>query len=74
MKTQIQAQIRQADSLAKLGAQGGRGGCDDGCYAGLDEAGVQELAAIRANPRKFQGQAYRLMSDGGDTDDAKTEK
>jgi len=27
-----------------------------------------DIAAIRANPRKFQGQAYRLMSDGGPTD------
>ena len=27
-----------------------------------------DIAAIRANPRKFQGQAYRLMSDGGSTD------
>ena len=33
-----------------------------------------DIAAIRANPRKFQGQAYRLMSSGGDTEDAKTEK
>ena len=33
-----------------------------------------DIAAIRANPRKFQGQAYRLMSDGGDTEDAKTEE
>ena len=27
-----------------------------------------DIDAIRANPRKFQGQAYRLMSDGGPTD------
>ncbi len=27
-----------------------------------------DIAAIRANPRKFQGQAYRLMSEGGSTD------
>ena len=27
-----------------------------------------DMAAIRANPRKFQGQAYRLMSEGGSTD------
>ncbi len=27
-----------------------------------------DIAAIRANPRKFQGQAYRLMSEGGPTD------
>ena len=33
-----------------------------------------DIAAIRANPRKFQGQAYRLMSSGGDTEDAKTEQ
>jgi hypothetical protein len=30
-----------------------------------------DIAAIRANPRKFQGQAYRLMAEGGDTEDAK---
>ena len=33
-----------------------------------------DIAAIRANPRKYQGQAYRLMSDGGDTEDAKKEE
>ena len=33
-----------------------------------------DIAAIRANPRKYQGQAYRLMSDGGNTEDAKTEE
>jgi len=38
MKTMIQSQIRLADSLAKLGAQGG-----------LDEAGARELANIRDN-------------------------
>jgi hypothetical protein len=27
-----------------------------------------DIAAIRANPRKFQGQAYRLMSSGGSGD------
>ena len=32
-----------------------------------------DIAAIRANPRKYQGQAYRLFSDGGDTEDAKEE-
>ena len=30
-----------------------------------------DIDAIRANPRKFQGQAYRLMAEGGDTEDAK---
>jgi len=30
-----------------------------------------DIAAIRANPRAFQGQAYRLMAEGGDTEDAK---
>ena len=30
-----------------------------------------DIAAIRANPRRFQGQAYRLMAEGGDTEDAK---
>jgi hypothetical protein len=30
-----------------------------------------DIAAIRADPRKFQGQAYRLMAEGGDTEDAK---
>ena len=28
-----------------------------------------DIAAIRANPRKFQGQAYRLMSEGGSTEE-----
>ena len=27
-----------------------------------------DIAAIRANPRKFQGQAYRFMAEGGSTD------
>jgi hypothetical protein len=30
-----------------------------------------DIAAIRADPRRFQGQAYRLMAEGGDTEDAK---
>ena len=33
-----------------------------------------DIAAIRANPRKYQGQAYRLFSDGGNTEDAETEE
>ena len=32
------------------------------------------IADIRSRPRFYQGQAYRLMSDGGDTEDAKTEE
>ena len=30
-----------------------------------------DIAAIRANPRAFQGQAYRFMAEGGDTEDVK---
>ena len=30
-----------------------------------------DIDAIRADPRKFQGQAYRFMAEGGDTEDAK---
>ena len=33
-----------------------------------------DIADIRSRPRFYQGQAYRLMSNGGDTEDAKTEE
>ena len=33
-----------------------------------------DIADIRSRPRFYQGQAYRLMSDGGDTEDAKKEE
>jgi len=33
-----------------------------------------DIADIRSRPRFYQGQAYRLMSSGGDTEDAKTEQ